>query len=909
MNSLIVNPNGHLSLAQDDSSTFAIPLDIAADLQSAFRESTATGLLRLAYPDLHGEIPPVLAYWRGFAQCLLLKLRDLGGASTATWAQLPPLSEKECESFVASAPPSRGMEYLSPQLLHSIWSQLHARILKRAAEHPDGAGGLTRQLHPHWQTIGRVTFHLAENKRDPQRPFAFLATLAHRMSASTTLQHLPLAEAVKQYATTSQQEKLQALLQPVQKAADRSELVRELLHSRALFSPQAWSPAQAHRFLTAVPLMQDSGIVVRVPNWWNPRQPARPLVQVRIGENSSSRTTSEILLDFNVSVCIEGQPLTDEERKQLLASNEGLVFLRGKWVEVNRAQLSDVLQHWEDLQANNREGISIIESLRLLADTTADRLSTLDDNTRQWTQVTSGEWLRATLSKIREPSSIEGCLPGDELQATLRPYQEDGVRWLWLMTQLGLGACLADDMGLGKTIQIIDLLLNMRRTRRQKRGNNNGDRNTYKSLLIVPASLIGNWKQEFERFAPTLNVIYAHRSEVSQADLERLAVDHGESLRSIDVVLTTFTYARTATWLSEFKWSLIVVDEAQAIKNSGSVQTKAIKRLPSEMRVALTGTPVENSLGDLWSIFDFCCPGLLGTATEFKKFVKHLGEGDPPRGFEPLRQLVRPYILRRLKSDQNVAPELPEKTEMKVECGLTKRQAVLYEGVVRDFKKQLDTVDGMNRRGLILSVMLQLKQICNHPSQFLHDGIYAPAESGKFERLSQICETVDERQERMLIFTQYQSLTGPLANFLMEIFGRPGLLLHGGTAVGKRKELVKQFQSDDGPPFFVISLKAGGSGLNLTAASHVVHFDRWWNPAVENQATDRAFRIGQKKNVLVHKFTCRGTVESRIDDMLRTKQALSDDILAAGDELPLTEMSDDQLIDLVKLDLRRATVD
>jgi non-specific serine/threonine protein kinase len=356
-------------------------------------------------------------------------------------------------------------------------------------------------------------------------------------------------------------------------------------------------------------------------------------------------------------------------------------------------------------------------------------------------------------------------------------------------------------------------------------------------------------------------------------------------------------------------WSLVILDEAQAIKNASSAQTRSVKKLNSSGRIVLTGTPVENHLGDLWSLFDFCAPGLLGNANQFKQFVKRLNKQQDAEAYGALRRLVRPYILRRLKTDPAIVPDLPEKTEMRTECGLTKKQAVMYEQAVADLKQRLKTAERMARRGLVLSVLMQLKQICNHPAQYTHASEYAPAESGKFERLALLCEPICERQEKALIFTQFQSLTQPLAEFLATVFGRAGLVLHGGTPVAKRKQLVREFQADEGPPFFVISLKAGGSGLNLTAASHVVHFDRWWNPAVENQATDRAFRIGQKRNVLVHKFVCRGTVEERIDAMIRKKQSVADKILNQESETLLTELSDDELLRFVSLDITRATAE
>jgi len=436
----------------------------------------------------------------------------------------------------------------------------------------------------------------------------------------------------------------------------------------------------------------------------------------------------------------------------------------------------------------------------------------------------------------------------------------------------------------------------------------------------VPASLVGNWKQELARFAPQLDALFVHRSECPAEDLERLARDPARELAGRDVVVTTYSLVKKLDWIAKQPWRLVVLDEAQAIKNASSVQTKAVKRLRAESRIALTGTPVENQLGDLWSLFDFCCPGLLGSAGEFRGFVKRLGKAADPEGFGPLRRLIQPYLLRRLKTDPAIVPDLPAKTEMRTDCGLSRKQAALYQQAVDDLGRQLRTIqesgggNDIRRRGIVLATTMRLKQICNHPAQFLspaNASAYAAAESGKFQRLAELCEPIAARQEKLLVFTQFQTLCEPLAGWLAEVFGRPGLVLHGGVPVGRRQGLVRRFQEDDAVPFFVISVKAGGTGLNLTAASHVVHFDRWWNPAVENQATDRAFRIGQKKNVIVHAFVCRGTLEERIDEMLRQKRDLAERLLgpAAAGETLLTEMSDAELLEVVSLDVTRAAVE
>jgi len=357
-------------------------------------------------------------------------------------------------------------------------------------------------------------------------------------------------------------------------------------------------------------------------------------------------------------------------------------------------------------------------------------------------------------------------------------------------------------------------------------------------------------------------------------------------------------------WMKKHPWRNVILDEAQAIKNPGAKQTRAVKALQARWRLALTGTPVENRLGDLWSIFDFLNPGLLGSARAFNGLCKSMAGSE--RGYAPLRRLIRPYVLRRLKTDKSVIADLPEKTEVTAHCLLSKRQAALYQQSVAELGKSIEELEGMERRGMVLAFLMRFKQICNHPSQWLGDGAYEPEDSGKLGRLGELCESIAARQDKVLVFTQFREIAEPLAGYLAGVFGHNGLVLHGGTPVKKRQAMVERFQEDDRVPFMVLSLKAGGTGLNLTAASHVIHFDRWWNPAVENQATDRAFRIGQKKNVLVHKFVCRGTVEERIDELIAGKRKLEGEVLTSGAESALTEMSNEELLSMVSLDLGSA---
>jgi non-specific serine/threonine protein kinase len=508
--------------------------------------------------------------------------------------------------------------------------------------------------------------------------------------------------------------------------------------------------------------------------------------------------------------------------------------------------------------------------------------------------VVAGEWLKTVLEKLRNPhkfpeESIEIILK-EHLQGSLRPYQLAGVQWLWLLYQLKLGGCLADDMGLGKTIQVLSLLLLVK---------HKGSR---PHLLVVPASLLGNWLAEAARFVPTLKLYVAHSSANRLEKLDELA--------EIDLVITTYANVYRLAWLKEVSWDLLILDEAQVIKNPEAKQTRSVKELKSQVRLILTGTPIENRLGDLWSLLDFTSQGLLGSSKAFSSHVKKASKDNTSPQYShfisTLRRLTQPYILRRIKSDKTIISDLPDKTEMQSYCFLSKEQIHLYQQAVDELSQQLEKKQGIERRGLIFSYLQRFKQICNHPVQWLGYGEYTQEASGKFIRLQEICEEIAAKQEKVLVFTQFKEIIPALSDFLTKVFVREGLVLHGEIPVKKRADLVASFQREQGPPFFVLSLKAGGTGLNLTRASHVIHFDRWWNPAVENQATDRAYRIGQKHPVLVHKFICRGTIEEKIDIMISSKKNLAKGVLEGDKELVLTELTNEQLLDLISLDIQKA---
>ncbi|ACL04719.1 Non-specific serine/threonine protein kinase [Desulfatibacillum aliphaticivorans] len=894
MSTLALSPSGRL-LLQESGDDWPLPESWIKKAPEAFASSQAQGLFTLAAIRPDGPVPPVFAFWKDFSSQYLTLLCRIPESMEAAMPAIAPPDDGRLNDLIASAPPMPGGEYLSKQVLQAMWNDLDQWAREDIQAKGEGLNPWLKANAPLWRQVGRVCFHIAENKKDPDYPFALLATYAPRLSAGGGVQYRPLGKALQEYAGERNKQALVRLLEPVHQASKRVEFVRELVETGDIYHPLALTAQEAYMLLQNTPDLEESGLLVRLPDWWK-RRP-RPRVSVTVGEKRKSVLGLNAMLDFRVDLSLEGQKLTQDEWRRLMESEDGLVLIKGQWVEVDRDKLAQTLDHWKQVEAQaGKNGISFIEGMRLLAGAPADlKPEDMDREDGEWSHVDAGKWLSKALADLRDPQGLTIPGRGSGFQGELRQYQETGRNWLWFLSQLGLGACLADDMGLGKTIQVLSLLTSLKA----------GKGLSKPALLVLPASLLANWKSEKERFAPGLNAVFVHPSEADKTTMEQMRSAPAEHLDGADMVLTTYGMLMRQSWLLDVDWGLAILDEAQAIKNPATKQTRTVKKLKADARIALTGTPVENRLTDLWSLFDFLCPGLLGSSARFKKFSKGLEKRSSDR-YRPLRNLVSPYVLRRLKTDKSIIADLPDKTEVKAYCGLAKKQAALYAKSVQELAKSIETAEGIERRGIVLSFLMRFKQICNHPSQYIGDGEYSPNKSGKFLRLKEICEEIASRQEKALIFTQFREMTDPLAAYLGEIFGREGLILHGGTPVKKRKNLVDVFQRDDGPPFFVLSLKAGGTGLNLTNASHVIHFDRWWNPAVENQATDRAFRIGQHKNVLVHKFVCRGTLEEKIDALIEEKIGLAEGVLKAGGEAVLTEMSDEDLLKIVALDINQA---
>jgi SNF2 family DNA or RNA helicase len=644
------------------------------------------------------------------------------------------------------------------------------------------------------------------------------------------------------------------------------------------------------------PLLEGAGFGLLVPPWWNQRGARLGLrMKMRSKEkqeaNAVGRMSMEKLIEYRWEVSVGETALTEEEFMALAALKSPLVQIRGQWVTLDPQQVETAIQFWEKQRAAGEIGLLDALQYSLGGENTASGLPL--------ESVTAEGWLADWLERFSVSRQMSQLPQPVGLHGQLRPYQQYGYSWLSFFRQWGLGACLADDMGLGKTIQTIALLQHEKELQGPFPA---------PVLLVAPTSVVTNWQREFARFAPDLNV-YIHRGA------ERLKDNafQGE-IQDKDVVLTSYpVIRRDGEMFQDMPWQAVILDEAQNIKNPSTKQTQAIRKLKAEYRIALTGTPVENRLSELWSIMHFLNPGYLGSREHFRsKFALPIERYQDKEALQQMRQLVNPFILRRVKTDPSVISDLPEKVETKVYCTLTEEQATLYEAVVQDsIRKIEEQEEGVGRRGLVLSMLMQLKQICNHPVQYLHASSQRgndpslnsemPGRSGKLERLTELLQEILATNDRVLIFTQFAEMGQLLSNILPALVGASTQFLHGGTSTKARDRMIQSFQEDKyAPPIFILSLKAGGTGLNLTRASHVFHFDRWWNPAVEDQATDRAFRIGQKRNVQVHKFVTTGTLEEMIDDMIESKKELAQSVIGSGEQW-LTELSTDDLRELVAL--------
>ncbi len=851
-------------------------LDVQQDLKEEeskawfdkFEKDRFAALYQLGFEEKPSHMTATANYLYQLASTFFQCLTDLPELELARERAEPAASEDQIRQLLESVPFAVGAEYISEKWIRGILDQLTRKFSDEIVCYDGTVAMYLAEKAQHLRVPERIYFHLVEQKDDCY-PFAFLATYATK-EANGKLRHVPLKYALTEYK--NDQKRLLTLLSCLNRVAEVSPLISGFVSSGEMFHPLRLTSQEAYAFLKDVEAIEATGVLCRIPNWWKKNYMV-PNLSISLGNSQPSFLGFDSLIALQPKLMVGGEALSESDIRMLLEQTEGLALLKGKWVEVNHAKLQALLEEMEKYP----DAVTLKEAMQMgMAPESGE------DDVDVGPKVTNGKWLSDLLLNLRKPERLRSAVVPRTLHAVLRPYQKNGYTWLNYMDQLGFGACLADDMGLGKTVQVLAYLEKLRTKKKKAR-----------ILLIVPASLLGNWQKEAEKFTPEmdLQILHGRRAE----DLEQILKQESKFL-----TMTTYGMAARIQGLQEQNWDCVILDEAQAIKNPGTKQTRAIKKIPSRMRIAMTGTPIENDLTNLWSLFDFLNHGLLGTSGEFSDYCKKLE--DNPQGYQKLKTMIAPFMLRRVKTDKSIIADLPEKLETVDYVSLSKKQVVLYRKTVAEMEQAVIEAEGLQRRGIVLGTITKLKQICNHPDQYLGQNTFEEKDSGKLQMLREICQTIYEKRERVIVFTQFREITDSLADFLKSVFKMEGFVLHGGTSVKRRTEIVEEFQGEKYVPFMVISVRAGGTGLNLTKANHVIHFDRWWNPAVENQATDRAFRIGQTKDVVVHKLVCRGTIEEKIDAMIQSKVELAESVIGSGGEQWITELSNEELLDMLRLD-------
>ena len=753
-----------------------------------------------------------------------------------------PLTDSIMKQLLSSIPLCEGDSFIDESWLRNEWNATNEWLHTSLNQYKGSVESFLFLYSPSLNVYGRTYFHLVETKEEFY-PFAFLTSYATKVNGS--VKHMPLSYALKEY--NNDQKQILHLLTTIMKASKRSPFISNLIEKGELFNPTYLSVEEAYELLKLVPYFEECGIGIRFPSWWTQKHKVYSSLSTKNADMGILGL--EGLIHVELDFVLDGVSLTKEEIEALLKLDDGLRQFKGNWIEIDHQYLEKMLEQFNAYKEEFGGGLTFKEFLKLQREE-ARGSEELDGLVLEMGDFITSfkEHTLFEKRKVPLPATFKGAL---------RPYQRAGTDWLYNMISNGFGCCLADDMGLGKTIQILAMLTSM------------FEKNLLTNVLLaVPSSLMGNWQNEIEKFAPTLPFTLLDQSE---AKMQKL------NLQEQGLFITTYKRASNRACIQTTQWDLVILDESQAIKNPGTKQSKSIKALTTRGRIAMTGTPVENSLTDLWSLFDFINPGLLGTKREFDSAAKQMMAND--NGYQALRNVIDPFILRRLKTDKTVIKDLPEKIETDIPVALSSTQIVLYKKLVKSMEETMEQKEGIERKGLVLSLILKSKQICNHPSLYLGMGDYREKDSGKFLALKQIVSTIRAKHERMLVFTQYRSMIAPLESYLENLFGYKGLTIDGSVGAKQRTERVNLFNGKEYIPFMVITIKAGGTGLNLTSANHVVHFDRWWNPAVEDQATDRVFRIGQKKTVNVYKFTCIGTIEDKINTLIMSKKALSDSLI------------------------------
>lgn len=776
--------------------------------------------------------------------------------------------EEHLEHLLSSVPYAIGAEYIDRKWIAGVFSQLEQIFQREISGYKGSVELYLTEQNQKLHVPERIFLHLVENK-DGEDPFVFMATYAS-LGEDHAVHHMPLKYALTEYQ--DDRDKLLALLSCLNRAAEVSDLIAELVESGEMFHVLRFTGKEAYQFLRDVEKIEQTGILCRIPNWWR-KKAMECSVEIRLGEKKPAMVGFDALVSMQPQLCVDGEALTKKDVELLLAQTEGLAFLKGKWVEVNHKKLRELLKRMDgmDTSITLREALQmeIGNGKKVSADVGA--------------LVTNGAWLSKMLRNLRKPSGIRSAAVPKTVHATLRPYQKDGYTWLNYMQKLGFGACLADDMGLGKTLQVISLLL------AERQDYDAGEKERRRSLIVCPASLVYNWQKEIERFAPELETVTITGSAPERKDIIRHTTDGQILITSYDLL------KRDVEYYKNIVFAVQVIDEAQYIKNAGTQAAKGVKKITAAFKLALTGTPIENRLSELWSIFDYLMPGFLYTYQKFREEIETpIVVNKDENKMERLQRMIRPFILRRLKGD--VLKDLPEKLEENVYAKMEGEQLALYDAHVQQMKQMLDgksEAEFKSNKIQILAELTKLRQLCCDPALLFED---YKGESAKVQMCMDLIGNAVHGGHKVLLFSQFTTMLDRLAEQLKKL-GIDYYMLTGSVNKEKRMQMVDSFNKDD-VPVFCISLKAGGTGLNLTAADIVIHYDPWWNVAVQNQATDRAHRIGQKNVVTVYKLVSQGTIEEKIIDIQEKKKKLAEQVLE-GEGMDSVVFTKEEIMELL----------
>jgi non-specific serine/threonine protein kinase len=838
-----------------------------------------------------------IRYWRNFSELFIKALcrhpDDVGIVI------LPYPSPSKLETMVQIAPPMIGGEYLSPLFLKEIWSVLAAWCASQAKA---GIGDFLKKMTPLRKRVGRIALELTENEDNPSAPFSLTANYAPSMTKKDLNNPFPLTRALKQFSDKNDKEALQNIIDSMKDAKERLPWFTDLVEKGSAFGPRHLTQEQAYTILNDEPVMFECGVTCSFPERWINKK--KVTASVTIGDEKTQNLNGETIYNWDVGISVDGVPQSDNDIlkiKQILDESGGsVIFFRWYWIEVDKEELYETIEKWNlAKEVSGETGITFTQALRLLSGVPIlEEMKEAFPIPNQWVRFEAGNRLHEILIGLKD---IQDVNPPQGLQCNLSPFQKKGLSWLNHLTDMGLGGCLADDMGVGKTMQILALLL------RKKQ-----DHEDYPpSLLIVPASIIAHWKEEAEKYAPSLRLKIFHSSQSLVRTINEWRKKPDDLLQDCDLVVTSFgMLTNNLSFFKNINWQILIIDDAHAIREPGTVLTKDVKELQAKSRIALTGVPIDNIMSDLWSIFDFLIPGILGSLEEFLEVVDKLLKKDGA-GFAPIRKLISPFILRRLKKEPLIARYLPEKIQSFCHCYLSADQAKLYAETTATFAEGLKDCKGPRKdyklKEILLQTLPRLKRILCHPDLVTGDMNWDCKKSGKFMRLRELCSEMAEHQEKCTIFVQFVEIIPPLFDFLTKVFGRPGICIFGEKPLDKRMQKMATFEEDNGPPFLILPLSAAVRGFRPKQPRHVIFFDRWWNPTVEDLVSNKFIRFFINRSVEFHKFSTKGTIEERVDDILRDKDNLSNYIQSANDknELDFSKLKSNDLIQLVRLELVR----